>query len=199
MSQGGHAVDPAESILRRIPKIPDYGLVQTRVTLGGVKPWAAWAVKSCSANTYGRNNAAIHREKCYPGSERAEPGPDYYNPSLPTPMLALAFRPNKQDNDGISLYREFFLTVDRLAGSARKPAEFYVVARFRAADLFAMGLSLLPTQEEGDLPGHVVVPELTWAAYQDPPRRRWLAEINRELAVLASRDIITEFQQSTDP
>jgi hypothetical protein len=77
MSQGGDVVDPGESILRRIPKIPDY-----------------------------------------------------YNPALPTPILALAFRPNKQDADGISFYREIFLTADQLAGSARKPANFYVIARF---------------------------------------------------------------------
>jgi hypothetical protein len=50
------------------------GLVQTRVTLGGVKRWATLAGRSCSAIIYGRNNAAVHRKKCYPGSERLEPG-----------------------------------------------------------------------------------------------------------------------------
>ena len=124
--------------------------------------------------------------------------PDYYDPSLPTPILALAFRPNKQDSDGISFYRELFLTVDRLAGSARKPAEFYIVARFKAADLFALGLSLVPVQEEGDLPGHVVVPELGLAAYQDPSKRERVKEINQKRAVLAGRDIIAEFQQNDD-
>jgi hypothetical protein len=52
-----------------------FGLVQTRVTLGGVKRWATLAGRSCSAIIYGRNNAAVHRKKCYPGSERLEPGP----------------------------------------------------------------------------------------------------------------------------
>jgi serine/threonine protein kinase len=51
-----------------------FGLVQTRVTLGGVKRWATLAGRSCSAIIYGRNNAAVHRKKCYPGSERLEPG-----------------------------------------------------------------------------------------------------------------------------
>jgi hypothetical protein len=142
MSQGSAVVDPGESILRRIPRIPDY-----------------------------------------------------YNPTLPIPILALAFRPNKQDTEGISFYREFFLSVDRLAGSARKPAEFYIVARLKAADLLALGLSLLPIQEEGDLPGHVVVPELRLAAYQDSSKREWVKETNQKLAVLAGRDLITEFQQ----
>src|SRR5262249_51143782 len=51
-----------------------FGLVQTWVTLGGVKPWATSAAKSFSAIAYGQTNPAIDREKCYPGSERLEPG-----------------------------------------------------------------------------------------------------------------------------
>src|SRR5262245_17532325 len=50
------------------------GLVQMRVTLGGVKPGASLATRPCLVTIYGRNNAAVHREKCYPGSERLEPG-----------------------------------------------------------------------------------------------------------------------------
>src|SRR5262249_37183328 len=46
------------------------GLVQTWVTLGGVKSGPAFAGNSCSAIAYGRNNAAVDREKCYPGAGR---------------------------------------------------------------------------------------------------------------------------------
>src|SRR5262249_23319011 len=55
--------------------LPKTGLVQMRVTLGGVKPGASLATRPCLVTIYGRNNAAVHREKCYPGSERLEPGP----------------------------------------------------------------------------------------------------------------------------
>jgi serine/threonine protein kinase len=68
-------VFPALVELEQLGAMALSGLVQTRVTLGGVKRWATLAGRSCSAIIYGRNNAAVHRKKCYPGSERLEPGP----------------------------------------------------------------------------------------------------------------------------
>ena len=40
---------------------------------------------------------------------------DYYDPSLPVPVLAFAFRPNQRDTEGISLYRELFVSPERVA------------------------------------------------------------------------------------
>jgi hypothetical protein len=135
MIQGG-AVDPGESILRRIP-----------------------------------------------------PNPDHYNPSLDPPISAFSFRPNKNDVDGISLYREHFTSVEALANSGRKPP--YIVARLNASDIFALGLSLDPTPGEGDLPGHVVIPELSVSAYQN--NRPFVREMNLKLAKLASGDVLAHF------
>ena len=47
---------------------------------------------------------------------------DYYDRSLPVPVLAFAFRPNQRDTEGISLYRELFVSPQRVASSARNPA-----------------------------------------------------------------------------
>jgi hypothetical protein len=124
---------------------------------------------------------------------------DSYDPSLPLPVSAFAFRPNQQDTDGISLFRELLSSADRVAASARKPASSYVVARLKAADMFSLGLSLRPTP--GDLPGHVVIPEINSGAYQDKTdktKRRRIVEWNQELAKLASKDIITNFREIDD-
>lgn len=111
---------------------------------------------------------------------------DNYDPSLPTPILPGAFRPTKDDTDGISVFREHLFSVIELLHSARKPPEFYVVARFRAADLLALGLSLVPTQTEDDPPGHVSIPELRLEAYNNAKTRPWVRETHLKLAKLAT-------------
>jgi hypothetical protein len=51
------------------------GMVQTRVTLGGVKPRGLLAERPCPDIVWGGNSTAAPRKKCYPGSEPFEPGP----------------------------------------------------------------------------------------------------------------------------
>ena len=63
---------------------------------------------------------------------------DSYNPALAIPVTPFAFRPNNQDTNGISLYRERLVSPQRLASTAGMPANFYVVARLKAADVFAL-------------------------------------------------------------
>jgi hypothetical protein len=50
------------------------GMVQTRVTLGGVKPRGLLAERPCPDIVWGGNSTAAPRKKCYPGSEPFEPG-----------------------------------------------------------------------------------------------------------------------------
>ena len=52
-----------------------------------------------------------------------------YKRLLPIPVATAAFRPNDNDDDGISLYRECMTSPTTLASSARKPASEYVIAR----------------------------------------------------------------------
>src|SRR5262245_60434569 len=77
---------------------------------------------------------------------RRIPGPpDYYNPSLPSPVLAFAFRPTPQGTDGTSGYTATSVSPGQPASASRRPASYYVIAKLLAADVLALGLTLLPT------------------------------------------------------
>jgi len=119
--------------------------------------------------------------------------PDYYDPALQIPVTPLSFRPNRQDSDGLSFYRERFLSPIQLANSASKPADCYVVARIAASSLVGLGLTLVVSQQQGDLPGHLVIPELSWQHYEDKSKQKNIKELNHKLAILASSNIICNF------
>ncbi len=90
-------------------------------------------------------------------------GNAYIDLSLPAPVQRAAFQPSTNDEDGLSLFRELFVTPEQIADLHRgKTAgkECYVV-RVRAADLLdpAVGVDLVPNVVD-DLPGHVLIPQL---------------------------------------
>jgi hypothetical protein len=64
----------------RVPGLAsqNFGMVQTRVTLGGVKPRGLLAERPCPDIVWGGNSTAAPRKKCYPGSEPFEPGQNFY-------------------------------------------------------------------------------------------------------------------------
>jgi hypothetical protein len=113
----------------------------------------------------------------------------YYESSEVPPVRAGAFRPNDKDVDGLSFYLEREVSAPCLAAASSKPASSYVVARFRAGDLFALNLSLVPTPGIGDLPGHLSMPEITRDTYKDPVTGPRVKELGKALADLACRDI----------
>ena len=101
------------------------------------------------------------------------------------------FAPLPQDQDGLSFFRERLISAEQVARSARQPAENYIVARYRAGDLFDLGLTLTPTNDSDDPPGHVVVIELGNSGYNE--NRRLCKERHKRLAELGSRDVIKGF------
>ncbi len=114
---------------------------------------------------------------------------DHYNPSLDLPITPFAFRPRDDDTDGISLFRERMVSTTTLRDSGRNPP--YVIARLKASDVFALGLSLAPTPSEEGIPGHVVIPELSSIAYRN--NKPFVKETFVKLARLASNDVIANF------
>ena len=66
-----------------------------------------------------------------------------------------------------------------------------MIVRFRAADLFQMGLSLIRTDDPDDLPGHHVIPEINRRAYEDPQQKPRLKELGKALVDLAKRNIVS--------
>ena len=119
--------------------------------------------------------------------------PGQYEPALDPCLTRGAFTPNKQDHDGLSFFREAFLSGSTLAHGASKPASHYVVARLRVSDVLSLGLSVISTPDPGGVPGHVVIPELSLTRYLDPRWKPGIKEAALSLAKLASRDVILDF------
>jgi hypothetical protein len=85
------------------------------------------------------------------------------------PVSEVAFRPTDEDFDGISLFREMFLSPRDLSAIGRKPP--YAVTRIRASDVIDIGVSLDVTPDPKQPPGHVSVPELNTASRKEDRKR----------------------------
>jgi len=112
-----------------------------------------------------------------------------YDPSLNEPVQRIAFEPSKWDVDGISVFREFFVSAAALA-EAGTNNNGYCVARLSVSTLIALGLTIVPDPRNDQPPGHAVIPELSISKMKQNKTK--CKEIQRELAKLASRNIIFE-------
>jgi len=108
-----------------------------------------------------------------------------YDSNLPIPVQRAAFIPTKADSEGISVYREKYVTAAQVAAAGRAPGSYYV-ARLSVRSLRALNLTVVPT--EGALAGHAVIPELSRPLYERQKPR--LKETQNELTVLASQAIV---------
>lgn len=109
------------------------------------------------------------------------------------PVQLNAFLPSSRDDEGLSLYRELvegtstrFLTAKSLLEAATNPRvrEFGGVAVVLAAEMRAISLTI--ESKFGELPGHVVIPQLNWTAYnatksQKQQIKEWADKIVRSL------------------
>jgi hypothetical protein len=90
----------------------------------------------------------------------------YYDRSLPLPITPQGFQPHKdRDADGLSFFREDFVSPGRLAQSNDNP-KGCCVARIRVSYLLALGLSVSPSPDPDEQAGHVTVRELGYPAYK---------------------------------
>lgn len=117
-------------------------------------------------------------------------GQGCYEQDKTPPVQRGAFLPSPRDVDGISFYLESMISPSEVAAAAEKPASCYIVASLTAGDLYALNLTLIPTDEPGDLPGHVISPEINLASYNDSAKRRRIKEITKRLAEIASQHIV---------
>lgn len=116
--------------------------------------------------------------------------PGFYDRQKAPPVGRGAFTPNSSDTDGLSFYLERFISPSELVAATKKPLEKYLVVRFLARELYALGLTLYPDQQPDDSPGHLLVREITYPIYKDPVRKKKLKEIILQLAQLASERIV---------
>ena len=112
---------------------------------------------------------------------------DWFKAKKPVPFGRIAFEPHTEDVDGISLYRERWVSAIRLDASRPKSGNFYV-GRLKVRDIYGQGLTLV--RNVGVLPGHVVIPELSIEAY--PRNKQKLNEIVVKLCTFAGQDIVLE-------
>ncbi len=115
----------------------------------------------------------IHRSHCQAG--------------LATQVQRVAFEPRRDENDGISVYRERFVSPAQVAAAGRKPPAEYLVARLNVSDFLDMNLTVVPAPQ-ADLPGHCVITELSWVAFQKD--RAFSKRLQAALAALAGKAIV---------
>lgn len=113
--------------------------------------------------------------------------PDYINLALPMPVARGAFGPSSEDSDGLSIYREKFVSAQEVAEAGNNAAGYYVV-RLRAQDILNLGLNLLSDPKAGQLPGHTLIPELSIGAKKAD--RKKYKELTLNLAKLSSSNNI---------
>jgi hypothetical protein len=114
--------------------------------------------------------------------------PRFHKPDLAVPVLFEAFRPNRNDTTGLSLFRALFAQpMDCLPRDAAKSTG-YLVARLLVSDLHDLGLSIHPQPDPSGPAGHAVIRELSIANYEND-KVRW-RPILLALAKLASKSII---------
>jgi hypothetical protein len=115
--------------------------------------------------------------------------PRMYYTNLEMPVQREAFRPTKNDATGVSVLRaRFAQPAETLAHVDPSKVNDYFVARLAVRDLVNLGLTVVPEPTAGGPPGHAVIPELNWQAYQGK-KEHW-KPILVELAKLAGADIV---------
>ncbi len=113
----------------------------------------------------------------------------FFQAALPVLFRIAAFRPTANDTTGLSVFRAGFLRPeDTLANVAPATRNDYYVVSLAVADLRALGLTVVPEADPQGPPGHAVIPELSWPAYQADKNR--LKVVLVELARLASAAIV---------
>jgi len=100
-----------------------------------------------------------------------------------------AFKPHKKrDLDGMSFFREDFVTPEQVVEACTHPDGAYV-ARIKVSRLRRLGLAVQPDPDPNILPGHTIVPGLRYVEQRPTPERRRIEDLSRQLAELASNGI----------
>ena len=112
---------------------------------------------------------------------------NHVDPGPPIVIGYVGFRPTPEDTQGLSVYREKFITAAEVAASGRKAGEYYV-GRLSVAEVTSLGLTVIADEQANGPPGHALIPELSFSAIQRDKRR--LREAQVHLAALASQAIV---------
>jgi hypothetical protein len=112
---------------------------------------------------------------------------NHVDPGPPLAVGLAAFRPTRDDTEGLSVYRVKHVSPADVDASGRKPGEYYV-ARLSVHRLRRLALSVIEDEQPHGPAGHALIPELSLSAYlQDKQKSR---ELQMRLAELAGQDIV---------
>ena len=91
----------------------------------------------------------------------------WYKPESGRPLAWLAFRPNQNDVDGLSVWREkYYKTAKQAAATGAMPGRRYFVVSLRVAQLRQAGIVVEPSPEDGG-PGHASLVNVNASAYAE--------------------------------
>ena len=113
---------------------------------------------------------------------------NHFKASKPTPIERVAFEPNAHDTDGLSVFRDAFVSAGRLATFTGVTDTYYVV-RLSVAELEqTFQLKVVPAPDADQPPGHAVIPKINIA---DLKKNKYPSkEMQRDLAKVASKAIV---------
>jgi len=111
-----------------------------------------------------------------------------------------AFEPGKHDADGISLFREDFVTKEYLAKVNQHPRGVRV-ARLVASQCEMLNLSFRPSPDPAGPPGHTVVPEMPYLQRSPETKSRiqQIKDLSQQLAQIATKNEIYTPPGLSDP
>jgi hypothetical protein len=111
-----------------------------------------------------------------------------------------AFEPAKDDVDGISLFREDFVTKENLA-SVSTHLNGVRVARVKAMVCTRLQLSLNPAPDSDGPPGHTVIPEMPFVKKtpQTKAQVQKIRDFAQSLAQIASKNEVYTPPRMSDP
>ena len=88
-----------------------------------------------------------------------------YNPESDRPVAREAFRPNRNDVRGLSVWRELYKTADQAASAGARRGRRYFIVHIHVGQLREAGVVVEPSPEDGG-PGHASLVNMNTSAYQ---------------------------------
>jgi hypothetical protein len=104
----------------------------------------------------------------------------WYQSDKEPPLDPEAFRPNRNDTTGISLFREKLTRIEEAARG--RPDKNYYIAVFRAGDMRAAGMEVVPRPVEGNL-GHAEISSLRHENRKSKQAIEWRFELAHQLCL----------------
>ncbi len=119
----------------------------------------------------------------------------WWNAARPEDGLSpQAFHPNRNDTDGISLFRAKHTSIEQAASG--RPGKSYFIAVLNASDLKQAGIAIRATPTK-EAPGHASLPELNYANRRSPEAKRLEGLLARALCLKVKGPFPTPADEET--